>query len=93
MRKEDFIYDDEMVHIGNVSLCLFDEKPVRVTNPYSGESCMLEPEAVAIYDAIKGIEILGYVQSGLSEEEEDRFHFLVETFSQNWPEEYMTLLD
>ena len=29
-----------------------------VTNPYSGQSCQLPRYAVAVYDAIKGAEIL-----------------------------------
>ena len=31
---------------------ILDAEPVRVTNPFSGESCMLEPDAVAVYDCI-----------------------------------------
>ena len=31
---------------------ILDKEPVRVSNPFSGESCMLTPEAVAVYDVI-----------------------------------------
>ncbi len=30
-----------------------------VTNPFSGESCTLTPEAVAVYDTIRGCEMFG----------------------------------
>ena len=38
---------------------ILDDAPVEVTNPFSGESCMLTPEAVAVYDSIKGAEMIG----------------------------------
>jgi hypothetical protein len=63
---------------------IFDKNPVEVRNPFSGESCMLTPEAVAVYDTIKGAEMFGdfkTVQKGL------------DWFSQNFPKEYMVLLD
>ena len=31
-------------------------KSETITNPFSGESCVLSPEAVAVYDTIKGCE-------------------------------------
>lgn len=55
-----------------------------VKNPYSGESVELCPEAVAIYDLIKGAEMLAdyiTVETGLG------------IFLRNWPREYMVLLD
>ncbi len=65
--------------------CLvLDEHPVEVTNPFSGESCVLTPEAVAVYDTIKGAEMIGdwtTVQQG------------IDWFIENFPSEYMTLLD
>jgi hypothetical protein len=63
---------------------IFDTEPVYVTNPFSGEGCMLVPEAVAVYDTIKGCELTGdyeNVQKGL------------DWFADNFPNEYMTLLD
>ena len=63
---------------------ILDKEPVRVSNPFSGESCMLTPEAVAVYDVIKGSEMFGdykTVRKGL------------DWFSENFPSEYMTLLD
>lgn len=55
-----------------------------VTNPFSGESCILSPEAVAVYDVIKGSEMLGdydTVRKGL------------DWFMEYYPKEYMVLLD
>lgn len=63
---------------------ILDSEPVEVTNPFSGESCMLTPEAVAVYDTIKGCELCGdyeMVRKGLN------------WFAENFPSEYMTLLD
>ena len=63
---------------------ILDDAPVEVKNPFSGESCMLTPEAVAVYDTIKGAEMFGdyeTVSKGIS------------WFMQNFPEEYMILLD
>lgn len=59
-------------------------EPETITNPFSGESCVLPPEAVAVYDTIKGCEIFGDydgVRKGL------------DWFVENFPKEYMTLLD
>lgn len=55
-----------------------------VENPYSKEKVELAPEAVAIYDYIKGCEITGnpiYWDEAL------------DIFIKNWPKEYMALLD
>lgn len=55
-----------------------------ITNPFSGESCLLTPEAVAVYDTIKGCELFGDyagVRKGL------------DWFIDNYPTEYMVLLD
>lgn len=63
---------------------VLDKEPVEVTNPFSGDSCTLTPEAVAVYDCLKGAEMMGdykTVRKGL------------EWFRQYFPEEYMVLLD
>jgi len=55
-----------------------------VSNPHSGESTTLTPEAVAVYDTIKGAEFMGIykvVQKGC------------DWFRQYYPSEYMVLLD
>ena len=63
---------------------LIGSKSEMVRNPFSGEGVELCPEAVAVYDLIKGAERLGdhdNVQTGLN------------IFMKNWPAEYMILLD
>ena len=63
---------------------VMDKEPVEVQNPFSGEKVMLTPEAVAVYDTIKGAEMLGKtdtLQKGL------------DWFAKNYPKEYMVLLD
>jgi hypothetical protein len=63
---------------------VLDKEPVEVKNPFSGETCMLTPEAVAVYDTIKGCELFGdyeTLRKGL------------DWFAENFPKEYMILLD
>lgn len=63
---------------------IYDEAPVEVTNPFSGEACMLEPDAVAVYDTIMGANMTGrydLVRKGC------------EWFRKHFPKEYMILLD
>jgi hypothetical protein len=63
---------------------ILDSEPVEITNPFSGESCFLVPEAVAVYDTIKGAEVFGeyqIVRKGL------------EWFRKYFPAEYYVLLD
>ena len=55
-----------------------------ITNPFSGQQCLLTPEAVAVYDTLKGCEIFGDyagLRAGLS------------WFREFFPKEYMILLD
>ena len=63
---------------------IMDKAPVEVANPYSGEKVMLEPIAVAVYDCIKGAEMMEnseIVEKGL------------EWFAKHYPDEYTRLLD
>lgn len=72
------------IKIDGIELELVDTEPVTVTNPFSGESCVLQPEAVALYDYIKGSELLELyenLEKGLT------------AFRKRWPKEYMILLD
>ena len=63
---------------------ILDKEPTEVTNPYSGESIILKPDAVAVYDTIKGAERLGaYEIMGAG----------LEWFMTNEPKAYMVLLD
>ncbi len=63
---------------------IIDTKPVEVTNPFSKQKVMLEPIAVAVYDCIKGAEMLG---------EYDTVQKGIDWFIEHYPEEYGVLLD
>lgn len=65
-------------------IMILDQEPVEVQNPFSGETATLSPEEVAVYDYIKGCELVGDyggVRKGL------------DWFSRQNPEAYMVLLD
>ena len=64
--------------------CIVLDKPEEIKNPFSGEKVMLEPDAVAVYDTIKGAELVGnndHIRKGIA------------WFQQYYPKEYMILLD
>ena len=63
---------------------ILDKENVAVKNPFSGESVMLTPQAVAVYDVIKGSEHLG---------ESDIMEQGLDWFREHYPKEYMVLLD
>ena len=63
---------------------IIDTKPVEVANPFSGEKVMLEPVAVAVYDCIKGAEMI---------EDFDIMQKGMDWFAEHYPEAYMKLLD
>jgi hypothetical protein len=65
-------------------IAVYDTEPVEVRNPFSGEAAVLTPEEVAVYDYIKGCEMLGDYQ-GVSRG--------LDWFQRKNPEAYMTLLD
>ena len=65
-------------------LQILDKEPVDVANPYTGEKVTLQPDAVAVYDMIKGSEAMKLyddVREGL------------DWFRVNEPDAYMVLLD
>ena len=63
---------------------ILDKGPVEVANPFSGEKVTLQPEAVAVYDTIKGAEIVGGYDLGRK-----GIDWVIEHF----PKEYGGLLD
>jgi hypothetical protein len=65
-------------------IVVYDKKSVSVQNPFSGESCMLTPEEVAVYDYLKGCEMIGDYK-GLRKS--------LNWFRTNNSSAYMTLLD
>ena len=65
-------------------IMILDKEPVEVANPFSGETAILEPEEVAVYDYIKGCELM---------RDYDGVRRGLDWFSRKNPEAYMTLLD
>jgi hypothetical protein len=63
---------------------VYDKDPVEVKNPFSGESAVITPEEVAVYDYLKGCELMGDYTS---------LRRALDWFSRKNPEAYMTLLD
>ena len=63
---------------------IMDKEPVEVANPYSGQKVMLEPIAVAVYDCIKGAEMM---------ENAELMQKGIDWFREHYPKEYMVLLD
>ena len=73
--------------------CVVLDHPEVIKNPFSGESIELQPDAVAVYDSIKGAEFLA---QGI----DDGGHPLwvkvregLDWFRKHYPKEYMVLLD
>jgi hypothetical protein len=64
--------------------------PVIVSNPFSGERVMLQPKAVALYDYIKGYEIMIQQRKTTNLRLFDTARYL---FQKLWPNSYMRLLD
>ena len=63
---------------------VYDEVDVKVVNPFTGEGCMLTPEEVAVYDYLKGCELM-QDHTGLRK--------ALDWFIDNNADAYMTLLD
>ena len=66
-----------------ISLEIFDEKEF-VANRFTGEIIELEPEAVAMYDLTMGAEQVGMYKI---------MRTCLDWFIDNYPKEYMVLLD
>ena len=64
--------------------CVVLENPEVIANPFSGEKTILQPTAVAVYDCIKGAEMV---------EEYDMVRKGIDWFREHYPKEYMVLLD
>ena len=65
-------------------LQILDKEPVDVANPYTGEKITLQPDAVAVYDMIKGCEAMRLY---------DDVRVGLDWFRLNEPKAYMVLLD
>ncbi len=63
---------------------IVDVVPTEVVNPFTKQKATLQPTAIAVYDCIKGAEMLedfDIVEKGL------------DWFREHYPKEYMVLLD
>mgnify|MGYP003326803744 FL=1 len=74
---------------------ILDSEPVEIKNPYTMQGILLEPDAIAVYDCIKGAEMMAHAQ-----QIEDGSHELWQTVRQglDWfikyePKAYGVLLD
>jgi hypothetical protein len=65
-------------------IMILDNEPVIVQNPFSGESCILSPVEVAVYDYLKGCELIG---------DHKNLRKCLNWFINNNAQAYMTLLD
>ena len=70
---------------------IYDDEPVEVTNPYSGESIMLTPTEVAMYDATMGCYHIGCATN--DRKLIDSFYKGRDWFIDNNVKAYMTLID
>ena len=81
-----------MKHKGLPFVCEVLDKPEEIKNPFSGEKVMLEPDAVAVYDCIKGAEILADPNNG-DDPKWETVRKGIAWFQKYYPKEYMILLD
>ena len=65
-------------------IMVLDKEPVLVENPFSGECAILAPEEVAVYDYLKGCELMGDYKM---------LEKCLDWFMRKNPSAYMTLLD
>ena len=70
---------------------IIDTKPVEVSNPFSGQKTTLQPTAIAVYDCIKGAEMMA--DADFDEKHLDTVRKGIEWFQMHYPKEYMVLLD
>ena len=70
---------------------IIDTKPVEVANPYSGQKVTLQPTAIAVYDCIKGAEMMA--EGDFDDKHLDTVRKGIEWFQMHYPKEYMVLLD
>ena len=70
---------------------IIDTKPVEVSNPFSGQKTTLQPTAVAVYDCIKGAEMMA--DGDFDDKHLDTVRKGIKWFQMHYPKEYMVLLD
>ena len=74
---------------------IVDTVPTEIKNPYTKQAVTLMPTAIAVYDCIKGAEMMAHAQKI-----DDGGYELWQTvrsgldwFREHYPKEYMVLLD
>ena len=72
--------------------CEVLDYPEEIKNPYSGVTVKLPPDAVAVYDCIKGAEYLADPNNG-DDPAWDKVRKGLDWFREHYPKEYMVLLD
>ena len=72
--------------------CEVLEHPEVIANPFSGEKVELQPDAVAVYDSIKGAEMLADPKNG-DDPKWETVRKGLDWFRKHYPKEYMVLLD
>ena len=72
--------------------CIVLEHPEEITNKFSGEKVMLEPDAVAVYDSIKGAEYLADPNNG-DDPKWETVRKGITWFQKNFVKQYYVLLD
>lgn len=65
-------------------ITIMDKEPAEVRNRFGGDSIVLQPEELAVYDYLMGCEMMGDYE-GLRKG--------IDWFMENNPEAYMVLLD
>ena len=63
---------------------IMDKESKEIANPYTGKKVLLTPEAIAVYDTIKGAEMMGQYET---------MEKGIAWFQANYPKEYFVLLD
>ena len=63
---------------------IMDKESKEIANPYTGQKVLLTPEAIVVYDTIKGAEMLGQYET---------MEKGIAWFQANYPKEYFVLLD
>ena len=63
---------------------IMDKESKEIANPYTGQKVLLTPEAIAVYDTIKGAEMMGRYET---------MEKGIAWFQANYPKEYFVLLD
>jgi len=63
---------------------IMDKESKEIANPYTGKKVLLTPEAIAVYDTIKGAEMIGQYET---------MEKGIAWFQANYPKEYFVLLD